>query len=174
MLHRRLLPHAPRERLAADRLEACRIDLQRELTPQQPAARLHRGLAREDPAAHEPPVGLRVHEALADEDALPVGRLQQQIGARLDQAVERLAVFLIVEELAVRAEGAGHMVRHARLELARAQAAAGPLAAGALWIGRVVGRAWCGGAGRTMEREKQGGEAIMWGETAHNCRRAEI
>ena len=70
-----------------------------------------------------------MHEALADEDALSVWRLQQQVGARLDQAVERFAVFLIVEELAVRGEGAGHVVRHARLELARAQATAGPLAA---------------------------------------------
>ena len=54
--------------------------------------------------------------------------------ARLDQAVERITVLLVVEELAVRAEVAGHVVRHARLELHAHRHTAGQLATDTLLI----------------------------------------
>ena len=61
--------------------------------------------------------------------------------ARLDQAVERITVLLVVEELAVRAEVAGHVVRHARLELHAHRHTAGQLATDTLliWSVRALG-----------------------------------
>ena len=87
-----LFTHAPRERLAAHRAQARRIDLQPKLALEQPAARLGRRLSREDASAHKPPIGLRVDEALAEEDFGAIGRHEQHVRARLHEAIERLSI----------------------------------------------------------------------------------
>lgn len=108
----RLLTHSPRQRLAADHLEASGCDLEAELSREQPAARLSRRLARKDAPAGEPPVGLRLYVALAQQYRPAVGREKQHIRAPLDQAVQRLAVLLVGQPQPVRGETTSVVVRY--------------------------------------------------------------
>lgn len=63
-----LLTHTPGEGLCAHHLEPLWEHLERELALEQATARLRGRFSREDAAAHEPPVGLRLNLAFAEKE----------------------------------------------------------------------------------------------------------
>ena len=70
-------------------------------------------------ACHLPPVGLRLDYPLAEKDSAVLGLVlveDEEVGAALDEAVQRATVFFVTEEQILWLKVAGDEVRHALFE----------------------------------------------------------